>query len=99
MLTIDLNEICSLSGFQRNAKAYIKRMKKTGRPVVLTVNGKAQMVALDVESFQNVLEALDRIQAIEGIERGLESMRRGASKSADQYFEEIRTKHKIRQGG
>jgi PHD/YefM family antitoxin component YafN of YafNO toxin-antitoxin module len=95
MLAIDLSEIHSLTDFQRNAKRHISRMKKTRRPLVLTINGKAEMIALDVESFQQVLEALDRIEAIEGIQRGLESMKKGKGKGADEVLEALRKKYKI----
>jgi hypothetical protein len=36
-----LENICSLTDFQRHAKAHIQRLKATGRPQVRTVNGKA----------------------------------------------------------
>jgi len=42
-------------------------LKKTGQPVVLTVNGKAEIVVQDAESYQKLLEAKDRMEAIEGI--------------------------------
>ena len=38
---IALQDIRSLTDFQRNTKAHLKRLKATGRPAVLTVNGKA----------------------------------------------------------
>jgi PHD/YefM family antitoxin component YafN of YafNO toxin-antitoxin module len=95
MLAIDLSEIHSLTDFQRNAKRHISRMKKTRRPLVLTINGKAEMIALDVASFQQMMEALDRIEAIEGIQRGLESMKKGQGRGADEVLEELRKKYKI----
>jgi len=46
-------------------------MKKKRRPLVLTINGKAEMVAVDVNSFQEMLEIIDRVEAVEGIRQGL----------------------------
>ena len=40
-LMIRTSNIRSLSEFQRNAKRHIRRLKKTGRPEVLTVNGRS----------------------------------------------------------
>lgn len=49
-------------------------MKKTKEPLVLTVNGKAELVVQDAESWQKLSEAKDSMEAIEGIKRGLESI-------------------------
>ena len=64
-------------------------MKNTKKPVVLTVNGKAELVVQDAESYQELLEAKDRMEAIEGIKRGLESMRRNAGKPGEKFFQEF----------
>jgi PHD/YefM family antitoxin component YafN of YafNO toxin-antitoxin module len=85
MVAFDLEEIHSLSDFQRNVKQHILRMKKKRRPLVLTVNGRAEMVALDVKSFQEMLEIIDRIEAVEGIRRGLKSKKRGEGKTLEQF--------------
>ena len=57
--------------------------------MVLTVNGKAELVVHDVASYQKLLEAKDRMEAIEGIRRGLESMKRNAGKSAEEFFRDF----------
>jgi PHD/YefM family antitoxin component YafN of YafNO toxin-antitoxin module len=66
-----------------------RQMKKTKEPVVLTVNGKAELVVQDAESYQKLLEAGDRIEALEGIRRGLESMKRQGGKPAEAFFTEF----------
>ena len=95
MVAFDLEEIHSLSDFQRNAKQHIVRMKKKRRPLVLTINGKAEMVAVDVKSFQEMLEIIDRVEAVEGIRQGLESKKRGEGKTLQQFDKEMRKKYKI----
>jgi hypothetical protein len=64
-------------------------MKKTWQPVVLTVNGKAELLVQDGESYQKLLEAKDRMEAIEGIKRGLESLKRNAGKPAEKFFQDL----------
>ena len=39
---LDLTNIHSLSDFNRNSKEHIERLKESGEPEVLTVNGKAE---------------------------------------------------------
>ena len=57
--------------------------------MVLTINGKAELVVQDAASYQKLLEAKDRMEAIEGIRRGLESMKRNAGKPAEKFFREF----------
>ena len=39
--------IDSLTNFKRQTAEYLDRLQETGEPVVLTVNGKAQVVVQD----------------------------------------------------
>ena len=82
-------DIHSLSTFKRDTAKLVRQLKKTGQPVVLTVNGKAELVVQDAESYQRLLEAKDRMEAIEGIKRGLESMKRNAGKPAENFLNEF----------
>ncbi len=41
-MTIDLDDIHLLTESQRNAKDALRAHKKSGQPIVLTVNGKAE---------------------------------------------------------
>lgn len=82
-------DIQSLSTFKRDTAKLVRQMKRTKAPVVLTVNGKAELVVQDAESYQELLEVKDRIEAIEGIRRGLASMKRNAGKPAERFFEEF----------
>ena len=82
-------DIHSLSTFKRDTAKLVRQLKKTGQPVVLTVNGKAELVVQDAESYQRLLEAQERMEVIEGIKRGLASMKRNAGKPAEQFFKEF----------
>jgi prevent-host-death family protein len=43
----------SLTDFRHNAKRFIDELRETKTPLVLTINGRAAVVALDVSSFEN----------------------------------------------
>ena len=88
-------DIQSLSTFKRDTAKVVRQLKKTGQPVVLTVNGRAELIVQDAESYQKLLEAKDRMEAIEGIKRGLESMKRNAGKPAEKFFQEFFNEHGI----
>lgn len=87
---IRTSEIHSLTDFQRNAREHIQRLRATGRPAVLTVNGRAEVVVQDSAAYQDLLDRLERAEAIVGVNRGLVSMRRGEGRPADEVLEEIR---------
>ena len=57
-------DIQSLANFQRNTSKLIKELKETGQPVVLTVNGKAEVVVQDSKSYQKLLDTIERLEAV-----------------------------------
>ena len=60
-------DIQSLSVFKRDTSKFMRQMKKSGQPIVLTVNGKAAMVVHDAESYDDFLREKDRIETIAGV--------------------------------
>ena len=68
-----LEDIRPLSDFQRNSKTHIRRLAKTGRPEVLTLNGKASVVVQDAAAYQKMLEQVEHarmVQSLAEIDRG-----------------------------
>jgi prevent-host-death family protein len=82
-------DIKSLSTFKRNTLELIRQLKETGEPIVLTVNGEAELVVQDARSYQKLLESIDRLETIAGIRRGLEEMKAGKGRPADEFFQEM----------
>ena len=87
-----VNDIRSVSDFKRNTLELLDRLRKTGHPLVLTINGKAEVVVQDAGAYQSLL---DRVEAIEGIQRGLANVEAGRTKPARQVFDRLRRKHAI----
>ncbi|MGK7898670.1 MAG: type II toxin-antitoxin system Phd/YefM family antitoxin [Xenococcus sp. (in: cyanobacteria)] len=52
-------------------------MKKTGEPIVLTVNSKAEVVVQDAKSYQQLLDKIEKLEAISGIKQGLADIESG----------------------
>jgi len=86
---IALRDIRSLTDFQRNAKSHLRRLKSTGRPEVLTVNGRAELIVQDAAAFEDMLDA------IRGIQRGLDEMKARKGEPARKILDRIRAKYKI----
>lgn len=89
-------DIQSLTAFRRKPSAFMKRLKKTKRPVVLTINGKAEVVVQDAESYQRLLDIAAQSDVFEAIRQGLDDVAHGRARPAREVFEELRRKHAIR---
>ncbi len=87
---LNLEDIYSLTDFQRNTREHVKRLQESGRPAVLTVNGRAEVVVQDAASYQELMERIERAEAILAIQEGLESAARGEGRSARELFDDIR---------
>lgn len=53
-----------MSDFVRNPKKHVARIKETRTPEVLTVNGRAEVVLLDTETYENLVERLRTLEEI-----------------------------------
>lgn len=82
-------DIQSLSVFKRDTSKFLKQMKKTGQPIVLTVNGKAAAVVHDPDSYQEYLREKERQEVIAGVRQGIADMKAGRVRDAEEVFDEI----------
>jgi len=93
---IDITEdIQSLTTFRRRSGDFMKRLRKSKRPIVLTVKGRAAAVVQDAEAYQRLLDIAARADSAEGIRQGLEDMRKGKSRPIREFFAEFRAKRGI----
>ena len=88
-------DIQSLTTFRRESSDIMKQLKKTKRPMILTVNGKAEAVVQDAEAYQRLLDIAARADASEGIRQGLEDVSRDRVTPARETLEAFRRKHGI----
>ncbi|MFZ4575275.1 MAG: hypothetical protein ACOYN0_12805 [Phycisphaerales bacterium] len=88
---VQLTDIHPLTGFLRDHKAHLERLAATGRPEVLTVNGKARVVVQDAEAYQRIMEALDAAETERIVRERLAAVERGeAGVPAEQVLAEVR---------
>lgn len=88
-------DIQSLTTFRRRSSDFMRQLRKSKRPVVLTVKGKAAAVVQDAEAYQHLLDIAAGADAEEGIRQGLDDVRRGRVRPASEFFEEFEGKHGI----
>jgi prevent-host-death family protein len=64
-MTISITEdIRSITDLKRNTNAVLEQIQKTKRPVVLTVNGKAEAVLLAAKEYEKITSAFNLLKLI-----------------------------------
>jgi prevent-host-death family protein len=91
---IDLSQdMHSLTDFKRKTSEFLKQLKGSGAPVVLTVKGKAEVVVQDAAAYQKLLELVEQSETVRTLRERLAAARRGEGRPVDEFFEEMYEKH------
>lgn len=93
---IDPTDIHALSDFQRNAKKHLARLKKTGRPEVLTVNGKPAAVVQDPEAYKRFCEYVFGTPDSVVIRQSLSDFAAGRARPLKEVVAELRDRHGLK---
>ena len=88
-------DIQSLTDFKKNTPEFLQQLKETGEPVVLTINGKAELVVQDAASYQKLLDLAEEARVVEAVRQGLADRDAGRTMSLDEFQEHARRKHGI----
>jgi PHD/YefM family antitoxin component YafN of YafNO toxin-antitoxin module len=88
-------DIQPLTYFRRQSADAVKRLKATRRPMVLTINGKAELVVQDAVSYQRLLDIAAQADAREGIRQGLEDISQGRTRPSREVFDDLRREYDI----
>lgn len=86
-------DVQSLTEFQRNARAQIKDMKATGNPIILTVNGKAEVVVQDFDAHRTMLRAMQEAEDLQRLRRRIDSANAGNCRDFEEVFDELEMKY------
>ena len=88
---LDLNrDIDSLSNFKRNTPEFLPQLKESGHPVVLTINGKAELVVQDSASYQRLIDLAEKAERMEALQASLADMKAGRVTPAESMLAEMR---------
>jgi hypothetical protein len=67
-----MRDECKVGG-----RVAVKHLKNAKRPLVLTINGKAEAVVRDAGAYQRLLDIAAQVDPSEGIRQGLEDVKKG----------------------
>lgn len=78
-----------LSDFQENTRDHILRLRESGKPEVLTVNGEAEVVVQSAHGYQKLLADQEMLESIRSVSRGLEQARRGEGRPMRDFLKRL----------
>ena len=85
--------IKSLTDFLRNSKDHISKLKKTGKPQILTVNGEASVVVQDAESYAQMADLAEIARQDQRLQSALDHFQSGKKGiPAKDVLKEVRAK-------
>ena len=82
-------DIRPLTEFKRNTARFISHLKDTGRPSVLTVNGRPALVVMDAGAWQELQDRVEHARTVAAIGKGLDEARDGKGMDAEVFFEKL----------
>jgi hypothetical protein len=89
MMDVDVAaDIEPLTAFKRDTVRFAKRLKRSGRPMVLTVEGRARFVVFDAQAFEDWKEQVETVLAVnEALSE------QGEGRLAEQVHADLRQKY------
>ena len=84
------NDIKPISYIKTNAAEMMKYVNDNHNPIIITQNGEAKAVLMDIESYQNMQDAFALMNIIKISE---DEIKRGEYQSSDEVFSEIEKKY------
>lgn len=88
-------DIHPLTAFRNRSVEFMKQLKQSQRPIVLTVNGRPEVVVQDAAAYQRLLDLAARADAAEGIRQGQLDVDQGKTRPAREALAGFRKRHAI----
>lgn len=88
---VHFSDIHPLTGFLRDHKSHLERLRATGRPELLTINGKAGVVVQEAGAYQRLVEVVEAIEVEQTIRTRVKSLMDGEQRvDADDLLSAVR---------
>lgn len=92
-MTLSITEdIRSITDLKRNTNAVLEQINQTKRPVVLTVNGKAEAVLLGASEYEKISNAFNLLKLLIPAEEDINNNR---VKEARDFFKDFKRDKEI----
>ncbi|MBI1389350.1 MAG: type II toxin-antitoxin system Phd/YefM family antitoxin [bacterium] len=79
----------SLAAFENDPAASIKKLRESGGSIVLTVDGKPELVLQDAVDYRKDREALEFAHAVQSLRSSLDDVREGKTQPVEDAVNEL----------
>ncbi len=92
-MVINIKEdILSITELKKNTHKILKQIHSTHRPVVLTVNGKAEAVLVDAVQYEKMAQAFNMAKMLKPAE---DDVKEGRTRNVRKFFKEFKSAKEI----
>ena len=88
-------DIQPLATFQSHSDDLLAQLKRTQRPIILTIDGKPEAILQDPTAYQRLLDLAAHAEATEGIRQGLVESDNGEGRDARELLDSMRQTYDI----
>jgi prevent-host-death family protein len=85
-------DILAVSDLKRNTRAVIEKARRSGRPVLLTHNGKADAVLMDAETFEREMDIRILAEKLQAAERQVAA---GQTRPVRAFLADFKRRHAL----
>ena len=85
-----IEDIRSVTDLKRHTREILDQVRQTGRPVVLTVNGRADAVLLDAKTYEKHLRVANIVRLLADAEEDISAKRTHSMRSFLKEFKHAR---------
>lgn len=85
-------DIRSVTDLKRHTKDIVAQVHRTGRPVIVTVNGRADVILLDLTTYENQVSAQRMAELLAPAEKDITLKN---TRPFKQFLKEFKNDHKI----
>ena len=85
-------DILPVSELKKNTRRILEQVRRNQRPVILTVNGKASSVLIDVDSYEKQMKALNLSSLLLQAEKDIKDSK---IRPVDSFLEEFKREQNI----
>ena len=93
---MEMHKTHSLADYQLQSEGQVRQLKESGEPVILTIDGQAEVVVQSAQAYQALVDDHELLEDIRGVARGLQQSLRGEGEPLDQFIESLARQHGLR---
>ncbi|MEE8525206.1 MAG: type II toxin-antitoxin system Phd/YefM family antitoxin [Thermoanaerobaculia bacterium] len=84
-----------MTHFRHRTSELLGRLKESGSPLVLTIDGRAEVVVQDAVAYQKLLDRAEHLETVAALKEAIQAVDESKTRPAAEALEEIRRRHGI----